>query len=279
MLRRAAWSVLRQTYSAFEYIIVDDASADDTQAVVKGFGDERVRYLRRDTCGGVARARNTGIREARGDWVFFLDDDDEYLPDMLERSLAWLSTVDDKVAFCWCGIQKVSETNGGVEEEDWFCRATRTQRRKMSFVLRLGAGCGMAFRRTVLLEHGGFDEHFEVSEDRDLMLGLVARGFAFIDVPEILTVRHYHRGPSLSRMIPARRKAAMDERLLEKHRVFLDTHPNLRARILDDVARTYLLANDRPRAIALTRASLKAAPYRPGAWKRLIRYRLGLSRR
>jgi glycosyltransferase involved in cell wall biosynthesis len=79
-------SVRDQTFEDFECIVVDDGSADGDQllAVVDGLNDPRFRYVRRENGGGGA-ARNTGIDEAKGDFVAFLDSDDRWLPEKLER--------------------------------------------------------------------------------------------------------------------------------------------------------------------------------------------------
>ncbi|HUQ88889.1 MAG TPA: glycosyltransferase [Vicinamibacterales bacterium] len=79
-------SVLSQTYQDFEIIVVDDGSKDGTLAALQPFGD-RVR-VHQQANGGVARARNTGVSLAQGTWVAFLDADDLWLPEKLERQLA-----------------------------------------------------------------------------------------------------------------------------------------------------------------------------------------------
>jgi glycosyltransferase involved in cell wall biosynthesis len=78
---KAIESVLAQTLQPLEIIVVDDGSKDDTKHKVASYGD-RVRYVRREN-GGLSRARNTGIEAARGEWIAFLDDDDEFHPDKL----------------------------------------------------------------------------------------------------------------------------------------------------------------------------------------------------
>ena len=73
---RAIKSVLSQTYTNLEVLVVDDCSPDDTQSVVRSIADDRIRYLRHETNKGLPTVRNTGIGAARGDYVAFLDDDE-----------------------------------------------------------------------------------------------------------------------------------------------------------------------------------------------------------
>jgi hypothetical protein len=84
LVPRAVHSVLQQTFTDLEVIVVDDGSTDDTAARVLGIGDSRIRYLRREN-GGLSKARNTGVLASTGNIVTFLDDDDRAMPQWLER--------------------------------------------------------------------------------------------------------------------------------------------------------------------------------------------------
>lgn len=85
-------SVQAQTYTEWEMIIVDDCSNDDTEKVVAEFqkSDSRIRYLRNDLNQGAALTRNKALREAKGRWIAFLDSDDLWLPEKLERQIAFM---------------------------------------------------------------------------------------------------------------------------------------------------------------------------------------------
>lgn len=85
LLSRAVKSVLDQTYPNFELIVVDDCSTDDTEDVVKGFQDDRIRYIRHEKNQGAPIARNTGIKAAKGKYIAFQDSDDVWCSTKLEK--------------------------------------------------------------------------------------------------------------------------------------------------------------------------------------------------
>ena len=82
---RAIQSVLNQTYQNFELLVIDDGSQDNTEEIVTGIHDNRIKYIRHEKNKGVAAARNTGIEAAKGEFIAFLDSDDEWLPNKLKR--------------------------------------------------------------------------------------------------------------------------------------------------------------------------------------------------
>ena len=86
-LPRAIYSVLNQTYENFELIIVDDASKDDTEAIVSQINDPRISYIKNQHNCGAAGARNVGIKNARYDFIAFQDSDDEWMPEKLAKQL------------------------------------------------------------------------------------------------------------------------------------------------------------------------------------------------
>lgn len=106
-------SVLAQTHSDLELIVVDDGSEDDTAIVVQGHAqkDRRVRYLRHGSRKGAQAARNTGIRASQGRWIAFLDSDDQWLPDSLELRLHVAATENVQAVHSECYILKADEAD------------------------------------------------------------------------------------------------------------------------------------------------------------------------
>jgi glycosyltransferase involved in cell wall biosynthesis len=86
-LERAVRSALSQSHPPLEVLVCDDGSTDDTEQVVRSMGDSRVLWLPGERAGRPAVPRNRGIRNSRGEWLAFLDDDDVWLPEKLEMQL------------------------------------------------------------------------------------------------------------------------------------------------------------------------------------------------
>lgn len=83
-------SVCNQTYTDWELIIVDDCSTDNTDEVVASIHDERIRYLKNEKNSGAAVSRNRALREAKGRWIAFLDSDDLWMPEKLEKQIRFM---------------------------------------------------------------------------------------------------------------------------------------------------------------------------------------------
>lgn len=100
-------SVLGQTYGDLELIIVDDCSTDDTDEVVASFTDSRIRYIKNEENMGAALSRNRAMREARGEWIAFLDSDDLWEPEKLEKQIAFMK--DNGYVFSYHEYERVDE--------------------------------------------------------------------------------------------------------------------------------------------------------------------------
>lgn len=86
-------SVLAQSYKNWELIIVDDCSSDNTDKIVSTYlSDDRIHYLKNEKNSGAAFSRNTALREAKGKWIAFLDSDDLWMPEKLEKQLSFMKS-------------------------------------------------------------------------------------------------------------------------------------------------------------------------------------------
>ena len=94
LLKRCLESVIAQTYDKWEAIVVDNFSEDNTEEVVKSFNDERIKYVKNHNYGIISVSRNKALDLASGDWISFLDSDDCWLPQKLEKMLPYIDDYD-----------------------------------------------------------------------------------------------------------------------------------------------------------------------------------------
>jgi len=113
-LAQAIRSVLDQTYQDFEIIVVDDCSTDGTKQTVRNFFDKRIKYLRHEFNKGEGAGRNDGIRIATGEYIAFLDDDDEWLPEKLRLQVECLDQASVEVGAVHCGRTDIDSKSGAV---------------------------------------------------------------------------------------------------------------------------------------------------------------------
>ncbi len=195
MLPRAIRSVLTQTVQDFEIIVVDDASTDDVKAVVQSFGDARIILVRHEACRGGSAARNTGIVSARGEFVAFLDDDDEWLPKKLELQLLRMAA-DDKPGMVYTGALHIGQQSGSVhkvfrpvDSPDLLGRLLKEN--------VIETTSSVMIRRVCLGRGIRFDESLKSCQDWDFYLKVVKQcSVACIGTP---LVRHYEHPSRISK--------------------------------------------------------------------------------
>lgn len=172
LLRRALCSVLKQTVAEWEVLVIDNHSEDDTDEVVLGLNDPRIRLLKIYNNGIIAASRNMGIREARGQWIALLDSDDWWTPKKLEVSLQALNEGSDIVYHDLSLI-----TNGWM---DYFRRKVHTRTLQSPVyedLVRRGnaiTNSSVVVRRALMIEIGGLSEHPDMiaAEDFECWLRL-----------------------------------------------------------------------------------------------------------
>lgn len=174
-------SVLNQTYTDFELIVVDDGSKDNSLLVVKAVDDPRVRVIHKEN-GGVSSARNRGIKEAKGGYIALLDGDDLWEPTFLEEQVKLIHDFPEaamwgvSIAFikygkCWKwqqgmgdGYRGYVENYFGTKHNDLFCSSS------------------VVIRKDVFDNVGYFDERISASEDLDMWYRIILRyPIAFYD--------------------------------------------------------------------------------------------------
>jgi glycosyltransferase involved in cell wall biosynthesis len=223
-LRLSIQSVLSQSFSNLELIVVDDASSDDTKEVVQQFHDPRIRFIRTETKVGGGAARNIGIREARASLVAFQDDDDEWRCHKLEKCYAVLQQ-DQSLDGVYSGFWKIDQHRVSYMPSITMRKDSGTS---MHATLLNGnfVGTPTAVVRTNALRRiGGFDAELPRYQDWDLFLRLSQFGnFRFIEEALVLS---YVTRDSISTSEVAHKDALI--RLYEKNVAAINSNKRLQA--------------------------------------------------
>ena len=224
MLRRAIDSVINQTYTDWEIIIVDDspedyALRDDVRDMVLGL-DGNIRYVRHEKNMGVSAARNTGIVLAKGEYVAFLDDDDEWLPEKLDMQLRAFTP---ETGFVYCRNYYVDDSTGDIHE----VMKPKREGNIYGAIMRenfVGSPSFVMVRAECLREAGGFPvetPRVEACEDWDLWIRLAEKYNAgFVDTALVkYHDNHGEHGDTLLKRIRGQ------EYIYTKYAKYIHAHP------------------------------------------------------
>lgn len=240
LIARSIRSVLEQTFTDFELIVVDDGSTDATPEAVARFGDPRVRYIRLDDNRGAAAARNVGIQHAAGRFIAFQDSDDEWLVEKLELHMRAFATCTPDVGVVYSDMLRIQRdgANPYHRSPDVVPGVLIDPGTRFYQVCKLGIQ-STVIRRECLTAVGGFNEEFPALEDLELFIRLSRRyRFHHLEMPLV----RYHETEGLSRNMPA--KVVARTLLLELYRRDLEQDdPGF-----VDLELAWLRAAGRPRA-------------------------------
>ena len=221
-LRRAINSVINQTYKDLELIVVDDSpdTYENRTAIreyVTSISEIPVSYIPHENNMGACAARNTGIDHARGEYIAFLDDDDEWLPEKTEKQL---QAFINKVGMVYCG-SKIQNDDTGYSAVNQSVFRSGNIYESLIKENYIGSTSFPLIRKDVLLDIGKFDPEMKSAQDYDVWLR-IARKYNVEYVSEPLVVYHIHSGEQISKN--ANNKIQGLERLIQKNMDYLQDH-------------------------------------------------------
>lgn len=189
---RAVDSVLSQSFTDFELLLVDDFSSDNSLSVLSSLSDPRIVVLPLPENKGPAGARNQAIKHARGRYICFLDSDDEYEPEFLQEAFNKMQSSSENVGFIWTGVLfKSSSDQEKVKElAAWVPGRFDDGYKSFLHSLHIGTNSGITIKREVFEAVSLFDESLRAAEDTDFFLRASQRfQFDHIDKPLIKIYR------------------------------------------------------------------------------------------
>jgi len=209
LLARAIKSILSQSYKNFEYIIIDGASSDNTDKVVHQFNDPRIKYLRLADNWPVPESIYYGFKKSCGQYITFLDDDDEYLPQKVEKQLALINSLPQSYGFVYCWMDYFDDKSGKKIRE-WHPTVRGNAYYHQIERQSVGGTPTLLIRSDAFQQIGGWNKGLRHITDWELSTRLSR--YYFTDfVPEVLV--HVHTNHGYERM---QEKNETDERIAAK---------------------------------------------------------------
>lgn len=185
-LRPAIDSILNQTFSDFELIIIDDGSTDHSREIVEAYADPRIRLASNQTKSGLARTLNKGIELAAGSYIARMDGDDISLPERLARQVAFMDA-HPQVGACGTFARDI-DPQGKVFDDR---QRLVGQRLEYFYWIPVPIAHPTSMVRADLLKKLRYDENVRV-EDYDLWLRIVKAGYRLSNIPEYLLLYRVH---------------------------------------------------------------------------------------
>jgi glycosyltransferase involved in cell wall biosynthesis len=175
-------SVLEQTYTNTEIIVIDDGSTDNSEAILRSYG-ERIKWFKQENS-GVSRARNRGIEESRGDYIAFLDSDDLWQPTKLEKQVALLDANSD-IGLCYVGVEDIDENLKRLQYTEADSYPDYCEALLLYSCIVAGSCSSVLMRRELTKQAGVFDTDLTNGEDWEYWLRLSLQT-TFAPIPECL---------------------------------------------------------------------------------------------
>lgn len=185
MLKRTINSVLNQTYKNIEVIVVDDNNPDtpsrkETTKLMTEFEDKRIVYIKHNKNKNGSAARNTGFKVSNGDYIMFLDDDDEFFDRKVQEQLNRMESLDIEWGACYTSYERRLKSKMIAQSAE--TREGNLLLEELSRNLFVHAGSNLMIRREVVKELNGFDEHFKRNQDVEFLVRFFNRyKLAYVD--------------------------------------------------------------------------------------------------
>jgi len=266
LLSSAIASVLNQTFQDFEITIVDDASEDNTRDVVLALNDKRIKYIRHQVNRGEAASRNTGITHSEGEFIGFLDDDDQWLPDKLRLQIDLLENSSPKVGGVYSSFFAIDMENGRTLGQ-WVPKKRGDIYEDMKSDNFVGTPSTVLLRRECFSRAGLFDEDIPYGLDYDMWIR-ISKEFYF-DYIKLPLVKYYFHKDQISNNLEMRSKGK--EALLEKHSHFFMSNKQAYTNHLLELGLLYRHQQQIGRANAAYLRAIRTYPRRLGNYTGLVK--------
>lgn len=201
-LKIAVKSALKQTYENLEIIVVNDNPDVSHEKVMNTLDDRRITYIEHEQNRGGAAARNTGIKNSQGGYIAFLDDDDIWLPEKIEKQVKCIESQNGDYVGAYCGYFGIYQFLGFDKIKRIFAKNMDADEIIIDIFTQdfhPGGTSSLIIKRKYIENIGGFDESFERHQDYEFLIRLLKHG-GIIPVKEPLLIKYYTSPPKAEKV-------------------------------------------------------------------------------
>lgn len=256
-VERAVRSIVNQSYHPIEIIVVDDSPAEykdrhNVEMVVNKYGAIYIPHVHNM---GACAARNTGLQAAHGEYIAYLDDDDEWTESKILKQVEKICKSDVALVYC---------KNSIIDDEIGQVKYRKTELHK-GYVLKdllltnfIGGTSFPLMKTSALHEIGGFDVEMQSAQDYDTWIR-IAEKYPIDYVDEALVIYHTHQGEQISKT--GKKRIAGIERLIKKYKKYIDEDEKVKWGYNMALARAYGEAGEKTKGFSLWINAARQQPY------------------
>lgn len=259
MVKRAINSILAQTHKDFELIVVDDSPSDynlrnDVKEMVNGVEYDRIKYIQHKKNKGGCAARNTGIENAKGEYIAFLDDDDIWLPNKLEVQLGKFSDLEVGLVYCNYNVINTKTNKTVVTNNNYLSNGNIAEK----LLINNTMGIFPMVRKSCLESCGLFDTTLQSSQDLDMWLRILDKYKAEY-ANEVLASCFIHDGEQVSTNPYKKLQASIE--INNRFEELLKNNSKLHGTRILQLAQFHSMAGNVKKAISFWFKAVRICPY------------------
>ncbi len=257
LIKRSLNSIIVQEYKNLEILVIDDCSSESYEDLIKSYNDKRIKYIRHKSNKGLAQSRNTGMENSHGEYIAFLDDDDEWLPDKIIKQLEIFQNSEFRnLGMVMCGIRRINGLK--IKNQKEVLRGNLFDKMLIDQPL-VGNGSCALIKREIYKKHGGFDLRYKRGID-GYFFSKISKYYE-IDFCDKILVNYYEdsnkRITSLQNFDKVREALEANFLIFEEIKDIIEKYPKTKSRLNLRIAEYYILLNDYRNAVRFFFKSLK----------------------
>lgn len=220
-IQESVESILSQTFTDFEFLVINDASSDRTADILCGFSDRRIRVITNGTNLGLTKCLNLGLGEAKGEYIARMDADDVAYPERLDKQLKFMEA-SPEIALVGSAVDIINKQGEITGKKDRLADSLSIKYYSV-FIDNPFIHSTLFFRKQAILEAGGYNESFRYAQDYDLASRLLKQGLSLANLPDrLLRLRKHNAAISRSPESSPEQAGARDKIKFQNQKRYLD---------------------------------------------------------